>query len=412
MINLGVLGNGTVGSGVVELIEKNVEYIKKRTGKEIFLSKILVKNPEKHFESDHKNIITNDINEFYDEKINMIVEVMGGLHPAYEYIKDFLNMKKHVVTANKDVVAKYGEELSSIAEKNGVSFRFEASVAGGIPIIKPLQECLAGNNISDIRAILNGTTNFILSKMFNENLEYNEALKEAQRLGFAEANPEADVMGYDAARKLAILSSISYYEKVDWESILTEGITEIDEVDIQIAKKLNCKIKLLAVSSKETEGVYAAVRPSFVSKHGYIGKVNDEFNGILVEGDAVGEVFFLGKGAGKLPTASAVLGDILNVLENNNQRSMFVSTAPRPIITKWKKKAQWIIRLHGQSKDKLRALVREYFKEVCEVHCELPEVYAAVVHAENEEYIDAIIDKLKNFKEVEKVKAFIRFDGI
>jgi homoserine dehydrogenase len=412
MIHLGLLGNGTVGSGVLELVERNASNIEARTGQKVCVSKVLVRNLDKHLGSKYKDVITDDINEFYDEKINIVIEVMGGLHPAYEYIKTFLSMKKHIVTANKDVVAKYGEELSSIAERNGVSFRFEASVAGGIPVIKPLQECLAGNNISSIKAILNGTTNFILSKMFNENVKYEAALKEAQRLGFAEANPEADVMGYDAARKLAILSSIAYHDKIDWEDIYTEGITHVDEMDIRIAKTLNARIKLLALSNKEDSGVYAAVRPSFVLEDGYIGKVTDEFNGILVEGDAVGQVFFFGKGAGKLPTASSVLGDVINVLENNNQRPMLLNVEPRPIINKLNSNSQWVVRIDVRDIALVKVLVREYLRDITEIDIDSTEVYSALVNSESEDQLDLMLNKLSEHSEVLNIKKFIKFDNI
>jgi homoserine dehydrogenase len=362
MIKVGILGNGTVGSGVIELLKKNMEYIKKRSGTEIKVVKVLVRDKEKHQDKNISDIITNNIEEVFSENPDIVVEAIGGLHPAYEYIKRFLQLKKHVVTANKDVIANYGDELSAIAEENGVNLRFEASVAGGIPILKPLQECLAGNDIRYIMAILNGTTNFILSKMYGENMKYGQALKIAQELGFAEANPDSDVLGYDAARKLSILSSISYNERIDWEKIKTEGITEIDDVDIKYAKILDCKIKLLAVSSREEKDIYAAVRPVIIAKEGFLGKVDNEFNGILLEGDAVGQMFFCGKGAGKLPTASAVLGDIFDVIENKKQKPMFMRYEEAQINTKWSKKSQWLIRIKAKDINTARKILINKFE--------------------------------------------------
>lgn len=314
MAKIAILGYGIVGGGLIELIDKNRE--KNRLSDSIEITSILVKNKEKHINKSHNEVITTDVEEFFSADSNIIIEVMGGLNPSYIYVKRALEDKKHVVTANKDLIAEHGEELFQIANENGVALKFEAAVAGGIPIIKPLTESLCGNEIKNIKAILNGTTNFILTKMGEENLDYEEALKEAQELGFAEANPEADVMGYDPARKLAILSTLAFNKKVDWKKIYTEGITKLDSKDFKYADKLNCKIKLVAESSIDNNGAYAAVKPVLVDNDSILAKINNEFNVVILNGDAVGEVAFTGKGAGKLPTGTAVYSDVIDIVND------------------------------------------------------------------------------------------------
>ncbi|KPI52620.1 homoserine dehydrogenase [Clostridioides difficile] len=309
-VKIGVLGYGTVGSGLIDIIDNNKE---KRN---IEIVGILVNNLEKHKGKKYSNIITNNIDDIFEKDIDILVEVMGGLEPTLSYIKKALNNKIHVVTANKDLLAECGDELAKLASENKVSIKFEASVAGGIPVLKPIIESLEGNNIDSINAILNGTTNFILSKMYDENLSYDMALKQAQELGFAEANPESDVLGYDAARKLSILSTLAYDNRVYWKDVYLEGITDIDEKDIEYAKKLNCKIKLIGQSKYENDKVSAFVRPVLVEKDNILARIDNEFNAVIVNGDSVGEVSFVGKGAGSLATGSAVYSDVIDIIDN------------------------------------------------------------------------------------------------
>ncbi|NMS90095.1 homoserine dehydrogenase [Clostridioides difficile] len=309
-VKIGVLGYGTVGSGLIDIIDNNKE---KRN---IEIAGILVNNLEKHKDKKYSNIITNNIDDIFEKDIDILVEVMGGLEPTLSYIKKALNNKIHVVTANKDLLAECGDELAKLASENKVSIKFEASVAGGIPVLKPIIESLEGNNIDSINAILNGTTNFILSKMYDENLSYDMALKQAQELGFAEANPESDVLGYDAARKLSILSTLAYDNRVYWKDVYLEGITDIDEKDIEYAKKLNCKIKLIGQSKYENHKVSAFVRPVLVEKDNILARIDNEFNAVIVNGDSVGEVSFVGKGAGSLATGSAVYSDVIDIIDN------------------------------------------------------------------------------------------------
>lgn len=309
-MKIGILGYGTVGSGFIDVIDNN------RDKRDIEICKILVSDKYKHKGKKYFDKITENIEDIFGENIDVLVEVMGGLNPTLDYIKRAINNNIHVVTANKDLLAEYGDELVKLANEKGVYIKFEASVGGGIPVLKPLIESLEGNNIESINAILNGTTNFILSKMYDENLPYNIALKQAQELGFAEANPEADVMGYDAARKLSILSTLAYDNRVYWKDLYLEGITSIDERDMEYAKKLDCKIKLVGQSSLKEDKVSAFVRPVLVENNSILAKVDNEFNAVIVNGDSVGEISFVGKGAGKLATGSAVYSDVIDIIDN------------------------------------------------------------------------------------------------
>lgn len=309
-MKIGILGYGTVGSGFIDVIDNN------RDKRDIEICKILVSDKYKHKGKKYFDKITENIEDIFEENIDVLVEVMGGLNPTLDYIKRAINNNIHVVTANKDLLAEYGDELVKLANEKGVYIKFEASVGGGIPVLKPLIESLEGNNIESISAILNGTTNFILSKMYDENLPYNIALKQAQELGFAEANPEADVMGYDAARKLSILSTLAYNNRVYWKDLYLEGITSIDEIDMEYAKKLDCKIKLVGQSSLKEDKVSAFVRPVLVENNSILAKVDNEFNAVIVNGDSVGEISFVGKGAGKLATGSAVYSDVIDIIDN------------------------------------------------------------------------------------------------
>ena len=308
-MKIGILGYGTVGKGLVQMIEGN------KNKRNIEIKGILVRDKEKYKSSKYAKIITENIEDIFNHDIDILVELMGGLHPSYEYIKRALENKINVVTANKDMLAEYGDKLVKIAKENNVSLRFEASVGGGIPVLKPLIESLEGNDIESMYAILNGTTNYILSKMYNEGLSYEEVLKEAQELGFAEANPEADVEGYDAARKLSILSTLAYHRRVYWKDFYLEGISKIDMKDIDYAKKMGCKIKLVGQSKKDKEKVSGFVRPVLVDNDSILSKIDNEYNIVVFNGDSVGEVSFVGKGAGKEPTGSAVYSDLIDIYD-------------------------------------------------------------------------------------------------
>jgi homoserine dehydrogenase len=304
---------GTVGTGVLKIISGN-ESIERKVGAPVAVKKILVRNPEKIRAVSTTAEITTDIESIIsDPDIQIIVEVMGGEMPAKDYILKSLNAGKHVVTANKDVVAKYGRELFAAAEVNHVDLLFEASVGGGIPIIRPLKQCLAANRIYEIMGIVNGTTNYMLTKMTQERMEFDAVLAEAQAKGYAEADPTADVGGWDAARKIAILASIAFGMRVTLDDVYVEGITSVSLQDIDYATELGYVVKLLAVAKADLNGVNVRVHPAFIPSTHPLASVNDVFNAIYVKGDAVGETMFYGRGAGEMPTASAVSADIIDV---------------------------------------------------------------------------------------------------
>ena len=313
-IKIGLLGSGTVGSGVVRVLKENMEEITARVGTHLVLAKVLVrdkKKPRPYLDGIELTDRVEDILE--DEEISVVVEVMGGLHPAKEYMLRAMEAGKSVVTANKDVVAQFGQELFDMAEKHDVDFRFEASVGGGIPIILPLKQCLTANRISEVLGIVNGTTNYMLTKMSEEGMSYDDVLKEAQEKGYAEANPSADVDGLDAARKAAILSSIAFNMRISLADVSVEGITKITPEDISYAKNLGYVVKLLAIGKETDDGINVRVHPVFLPKEHPLASVNGVYNAIFVRGNAIGEAMFYGPGAGSLPTASAVVADIIDV---------------------------------------------------------------------------------------------------
>lgn len=322
-MKVALLGYGTVGSGVVEVIQSNKESITRRAGTPIELKYVL---DLRDFPEDPINeIITHDFNTILeDDEVEIVAEAMGGIHPAYGFAKATLERGKSYVTSNKELVALHGGELLEIARENSVNFLFEASVGGGIPIIRPLNQSITADEIYEITGILNGTTNFILTKMKDEGKTFDEVLKQAQELGYAEKNPEADVEGYDACRKIAILASLAFGEHVSFEDIPTEGITKITKEDMFYAEKMNCVIKLLGTCQKQDNNVFARVSPMFISKNHPLAMVNDVFNAIFVKGNMVGDVMFYGKGAGKLPTASAVVADIVDAAKHKGTNIMTI----------------------------------------------------------------------------------------
>lgn len=320
-IKVALLGAGTVGGGVIKVLEKNAADISKKAGKPIRLVKIfgLKENLPQYKENYGDNYIyTDKIEDILEDKdIKIVVELIGREHPAKEYIARALANGKSVVTANKDVIAKYGKELFAVAEANNCDLMFEASVAGGIPIITPLKTSLAANEILSIMGIVNGTTNYMLTKMTREGLDYNDVLKEAQVKGYAESDPTADVGGMDAARKIVILASIAFNTRFSLEDVAVEGIQNISAQDIKFAKELGYTIKLLAVAKKDKDyGISIAVRPTMLPNDHPLSNVNDVYNAIFVVGDAVGDTMFMGMGAGRFPTASAVCADIMDAARN------------------------------------------------------------------------------------------------
>lgn len=319
MIKVALLGCGTVGSGVVELLKNNADIISRRTGDKIELKRVLDKDLDKcrALGIDEAKLTTVFEDILKDPEINIVVELIGGIEPALTMITQAMEHGKHVVTANKDLIAERGKEIFDIAKANRVDFYFEASVAGGIPIIYPLKQSLAGNRIKEVIGILNGTTNYILTKMSEEGRPFEEVLKEAQELGYAEADPTSDIEGLDAARKIAILSSIAFNSRVTLGDVYVEGISKITPSDIRFAHDLGYVIKLLAVAKQGDDGsIQARVHPAFLPKKHPLAAVNDVYNAVFVTGDAVGDIMHYGRGAGKLPTASSVVGDIIDIGRN------------------------------------------------------------------------------------------------
>lgn len=367
MVNIAVMGYGTVGSGVVEVVRTNGARINQRIGDELNIKYVL---DLKEFPGDPvQDKIVHDFETIIDDDdIKIVVEVMGGIEPAYTFVKRCLQAGKSVATSNKALVAKHGAELLSIAKDQGINFLFEASVGGGIPIIRPLNSSLTADEIEEITGILNGTTNYMMTKMFYEGADYDEVLKEAQANGFAERNPEADVEGYDACRKIAILSSLISGQQVDFEDIYCEGITKITAEDMKYAKAMGTTIKLLASSKRRGNRLHAIVAPCMLYPGHPLYNVNGVFNAIFVHGNVLGDAMFYGSGAGKLPTASAVVADVVDAAKHLN----------RNIMTMWKQdklkledkadaKRRFFIRMKGDAQEMLADL-RDSFGDIEIVH--------------------------------------------
>lgn len=313
-IKVALLGAGTVGGGVYKLVERRAAEMPDKAGAELKITKVLVKNLQKKREGIPSEVLTDDWEGIiHDPEISIVIELMGGVEPARTYILQALEAGKNVVTANKDLLAEHGQELMEAAERNHRDLCFEAAVGGGIPIIRPLKECLAGNEITEVMGIVNGTTNYILTKMTQEGWDFDDALKEAQRLGFAEADPTADVEGLDAGRKMAILASIAFHSRVTFKDVDVKGITKITAKDIQYAKEFGYTLKLLGVARNEGGKMEVGVSPMMIPSTHPLANVNDSFNAVFVHGDAVDDAMFQGRGAGEFPTASAVVGDLISV---------------------------------------------------------------------------------------------------
>lgn len=313
-ISIALLGAGTVGGGVYKLIKDNQEEFKDRTGALITVKKVLVKDITKDRPGFEKSVLTDDFNEIINDKdIEIVVELMGGIHPALDYVTESLKAGKQVVTANKDLIAEYGELIGNLAEQMGSDLLFEAAVAGAIPIIRPLKQSMAGNNVSEIMGIVNGTTNYILTKMSETGMSYADALAKATELGYAEADPTADVEGYDAGRKVAIMATIAFHSRVVFNQVYTEGITKISSDDIRYAKEFGYVIKLVGVAKQTEDGIEAKVHPMLIPEDHPLAGVRDSYNAVFVHGDAMEDITFMGRGAGQMPTASAVMGDVIDV---------------------------------------------------------------------------------------------------
>jgi len=403
MINVSVLGYGTVGSGVVEILKENADLITKRAGEEIRVKSVL---DLRDFPGDPvQDMIVHDFEEIKnDPDVQIVVETMGGVHPAYEFVKASLESGKSVSTSNKALVAAYGPELLEIAQEHNVNFLFEASVGGGIPIIRPLKISLAPDEILEISGILNGTTNYILTEMTNNGSAFDTVLKDAQDKGYAEKDPTADVEGYDACRKIAILTSLAYGKQLDFEDIYTEGITKITDRDICYAKKIGAKVKIFGSSKKVGDKVSAMVAPKLITSEHPLYSVDGVFNAILVKGNMVGDVMFYGQGAGKLATASAVVSDVIDEAKhvNVNMRTLWdhekLALMPMDEV-----KSKFFVRVKG-TKDEVQEQAAKLFGKITAVDAGFDDEFGFVT----EEITEAVYEQAA--KEMEIVNK-IRFDA-
>ncbi|HIU42596.1 MAG TPA: homoserine dehydrogenase [Candidatus Egerieicola faecale] len=361
MIYMAVMGHGTVGSGVVEVIHTNKFQVEKNLGEQVCIKRIL---DLREFDVPYANLFTKDFNDILeDEDITVVAEVMGGIHPAYEFTKSLLKRGKSVCTSNKELVAAKGAELLQIAKQNHVNYFFEASVGGGIPIIRPLHTCLAANRIEEIAGILNGTTNFILTKMIHDKMDFSDALKLAQELGYAERNPSADVDGHDACRKICILADLAYGKNVAPEAVHTEGISSISLRDVAYADAAGYSIKLIGRAKPEGEGLLCMVSPALLPKESPLAGISGVFNGILVRGNAIGDVLFYGQGAGKLATASAVVADMIDMAKSKGYVSSlsWVDDGKNYVVDYKTTSVAFYVRLQGKD---LRNQIYRQFEQV------------------------------------------------
>lgn len=421
VVKAGLLGLGTVGSGVYKMIQRQMDEMEFKTGARLEIAKILVHNKNKKREGVDEALLTDQWQDIIqDDEIQIVIEVMGGIEPAKTMILEALNSGKNVVTANKDLVAEYGRELLDAAENNGVDFLFEAAVAGGIPIIRPMKQCLAVNEIDEVIGIVNGTTNYILTKMVEEGWDFDEALAKATELGYAEADPTADIEGLDAGRKMAIMASIAFHSRVTFSDVYTEGITRISSTDINYAKGLGRVIKLLGVAHNTENGIEVAVHPMMIKEDHPLATVRDAFNAVFIHGDAVDDVMFYGRGAGEFPTASAVMGDVIDVIRD----IQFHCTARINCTCYRKTKVKnmedvmnrFFIRIQGDNKPGVLAAITSVFGEhevsitnvVQKVLTESVGELIIVTEAVKEYQIQNALEDLKNMKSTREICNVIR----
>ncbi|MCX4307871.1 MAG: homoserine dehydrogenase [Acetatifactor sp.] len=390
MIQIAVLGYGTVGSGVVEVIETNKADINKKAAQELEIKYIL---DLRDFPGDpYESKVVHDYSLILnDPEIEIICETMGGTKPAYEFTKKALLSGKSVCTSNKELVAAHGPELIKIAKENHCNYLFEASVGGGIPIIRPLNYSLTAERIDGITGILNGTTNYILTKMDRDGADFEAVLKEAQEKGYAERNPEADVEGYDACRKIAILSSLMCGKNVSYEDIYTEGITKISSADFKYAKQMNKSIKLLALSRDSEEGFFAMVAPFLISREHPLYSVSDVFNAVYVHGNMLGDSMYYGRGAGKLPTASAVVSDVVDCARHQGKTIMCFWDEEKVDVADIRcAKRKFFVRVPGDKKDAAMAA----FGALAEINVGIAREFAFMTQMMTEKEFDGKIEKI------------------
>ncbi|MED4402988.1 homoserine dehydrogenase [Metabacillus fastidiosus] len=425
-IHVGLLGLGTVGSGVVQIIENHQDKLMHQVGCPVKVKKILVKNTEKarQIEVD-KNILTTEVFDvIHDPEIDVIIEVMGGIEETKTHLLEALKAGKHVVTANKDLMAIYGTELLSVATENGCDLFYEASVAGGIPIIRSLVDGLASDRITKMMGIVNGTTNFILTKMSKFGSPYDAVLKEAQDLGYAESDPTADVEGLDAARKMSILARLGFSMNVDLDDVRVKGISSVTDDDINYSKRLGYTMKLIGIAEEEDGKVEVSVEPTLLPEAHPLASVNDEFNAVYVYGEAVGETMFYGPGAGSLPTATSIVSDLVAVMKNMRLNV----TGQSALAPQYKKQiksleniyAQQFLRIHVKDEVGAFSNITSLFTEKgvsFEKILQLPlknENLAEIVivtHKASQHDFEEILQKLNDLEVVHQVKSTYRVEG-
>lgn len=427
-VKIALLGLGNVGRGVWMILDSNKEEIMKRSGYEIEVAKVLVRDKNKDRGINIPNeVLTTSFQEILaDDSIKIVVEVMGGIEPAREYMLEAMSRKKHIITANKMLLATGGDELFEKADKEEVMFKYEASVAGGIPIINGINESLTANRVERLYGIVNGTTNYILSKMDYEGLSFKDALKESQEKGYAEADPTSDIEGYDSQYKLAILSSLAFGTKINVDDVYREGITKIEDIDMNYAKEFKKVIKLLAIV-KDNEGkLELRVHPTMIPKNHPLANVNDSFNAVLIRGNAVGDLMFYGRGAGDLPTGSAVVSDIVSILRSNIDENNI-----NPVVKNnlWEKEvyniddiySEYYVRLEVEDRPGVLGEITSVFgnigvslRSVIQKGIEENRInkvtLVLVTHKSKEEYVKKAIENVCKLKDVYKVNTLIRME--
>ena len=427
-VKIALLGLGNVGRGVWMILNSNKEEIMKRSGYEVEIAKILVrdKNKKRSVEVPDE-IITTDFDEILeDDSIKIVVEVMGGMEPSKGYMLRCMDKKKHIVTANKMLIANAGDELFEKADEMGVMFQYEASVAGGIPIIKGINESLTANKIEKLYGIVNGTTNYILSKMELEGADFDDVLKEAQEKGYAEADPTSDLEAFDAQYKLAILASLAFGSKIDVDNIYREGITKIEAVDMKYAKEFKMGIKLLAIAKENNGKIELRVHPTMISKKHPLSNIYDSFNAVFIKGNAVGDLMFYGRGAGDLPTGSAVVGDIVTIVRNgvdaeNSNPVVKNNLWKREILSMEDIESKYYVRatvvdepgvlskitsILGKNNVSLRSVIQKGDEENGNVTIVL------VTHKTNEKELNNSIKEIAELKSVYKINNIIRIEDL
>lgn len=425
-VAVGLLGLGTVGSGVYRIIQEHQQELEHQTGCSIYIKKILVQdlNKERDVAIDPSLLTVHAEEILTDPEIDVVVEVMGGIDHTRDYVLTALRQKKHVVTANKDLIALHGAELLQAAKENGCDLYYEASVAGGIPIIRSLVEGLASDRIIKIMGIVNGTTNYILTKMSKEGATYEEALKEAQALGYAEADPSADVEGMDAARKMAILSTLGFLTNVELDDVTVQGITQVTAEDIAYCAKLGYTIKLIGIAERHNGRIEVSVQPTLLPNNHPLASVNNEFNAVYVYGESVGETMFYGPGAGQMPTATSVVSDLVTVVKHMrlgvNGRSMVAPLYPKQLKTDEEIFSKYFLRLLVKDQTGVLATITTLFSQYnvsLERVLQLPlkETNEAEIiimtHRTNKKAFDEVCQALANLDVIRAVKSRYRVEG-